>query len=311
VATPGGVETAPNSSLAFSILADKEFLALLHKEYQEDQWMRTLLSATPSMHNLTTTNGLWFLNDYLIIPNWGHLCEMLFRLAHDNLGHFGFNKSYKTLHHTYYWPKMRRDLEKAYAPSCAECQRNKSSTTKPISLFHPLPIPDSQGNSVAINFIGPLPVDEGFNSIVTFTNCLGADIHILPCSTSITAEEFADVLFYNWYCKNGLPLDIISDRNRLFISHFWQVLHKLTGVKLKLSMSFHSKTDGASKHTNKTVNQCIHFYIKRNQTGWVKTLPLICFNLINTVKKSTTFSLFQLHTYGALTTYSPPVGQHP
>jgi hypothetical protein len=66
------------------------------------------------------------------------------------------------------------------------------------------------------------------------------------------------------------------------------------GVKLKLSTSFHPETDGTSKHMNKTVNQCIYFYIERNQTGWVKNLPLICFNLINTVNKSTTFSPFQL-----------------
>jgi Integrase zinc binding domain len=221
VATLSEVEIAPNSSLTFSISANKEFLALLHKGYQEDQWTRTLLSATPSMPNLMTNNGLWFLDDCLIIPNWGYLHKMLFRLAHDNLGHFGFDKLYETLHHAYYWPKMRRDLEKAYIPSCVECQRNKLSTTKPIGPLHPLPIPDCQGNSVAIDFIGPLPVDKGFNSIVTFTDHLGADICILPCSTSITTEQFADVFFYNWYCKNGLSLDIISDCDKLFISCFW------------------------------------------------------------------------------------------
>jgi hypothetical protein len=42
------------------------------------------------------------------------------------------------------------------------------------------------------------------------------------------------------------------------------------------------------------VNQCICFFIKRNQKGWVKSLPLICFNLMNTVNKSTGFSPFQL-----------------
>ena len=37
--------------------------------------------------------------------------------------------------------------------------------------------------------------------------------------------------------------------------------------------------------------------LPRNQSGWVKALPLICFQIMNTVNKSTGFSPFQLR-YG-------------
>ena len=59
------------------------------------------------------------------------LWETLFHLAHNNLGNFGFDKSYEALRHSYFWPRMRKELETAYVPSCVECQRNKSATTKP------------------------------------------------------------------------------------------------------------------------------------------------------------------------------------
>jgi hypothetical protein len=65
---------------------------------------------------------------------------------------------------------MQCDLESAYIPACTECQQNKSQTTKPVGPLHPLPIPDKCCDSVAIDFIGPLPPDEGFDSIVTFTD---------------------------------------------------------------------------------------------------------------------------------------------
>ena len=55
----------------------------------------------------------------------------LFVLAHDVLGHFGFDKTYGSLRNAYYWPNMRRDLEQGYVPSCPDCQRNKSPTNKP------------------------------------------------------------------------------------------------------------------------------------------------------------------------------------
>ena len=113
---------------------------------------------------------------------------------------------------------MHKDLENAYIPSCAACQRNKSTTTKPIGPLHPLPIPDARCDSVAIDFIGPLPVDNGFNTIITFTDRLGSDIQIIPTVSSLTAEKLAELFFDKWYCENGLPLDIVSDWDTLFMS---------------------------------------------------------------------------------------------
>jgi len=66
------------------------------------------------------------------------------------------------------------------------------------------------------------------------------------------------------------------------------------GIKLKMSTAYHPETDGASKHTNKTVNQALQFHVKHNQMGWVRALPRIRFDMMNTVNKSTGFSPFQL-----------------
>lgn len=128
------------------------------------------------MPNIQMRNGFWFVDDRLFVPKAHGLRETLYRLAHDRLGHFGAQKTYETLRTSYYWPNMRKDLETAYIPACADCQRNKSSTTKPIGLLHPLPVPDDRCDSVAIDFVGPLPADEGYDSLVTFTDQLGSEI---------------------------------------------------------------------------------------------------------------------------------------
>ena len=107
-----------------------------------------------------------------MIPRTGDVCENLFCLAHDTLGHFGADKSYTNLCDAYYWPNMRMDLEKLYIPLCSDCQRNKSRTTKPPGPLHPLPIPDECGDSVALDFVGPLPEDDSYNCILTMTNHL-------------------------------------------------------------------------------------------------------------------------------------------
>jgi Integrase zinc binding domain len=194
VAMLSDLEIKPAIPLTLAISADKDFLTLLHKGYEEDKWTRSLTLANPSLQSLTTQDGHWFLDRRLIIPDFRHLWETLFRLAHDNLGHFGFDKTYESLQNSYYWPRMQRDLESMYVPSCMECQHNQSSTTNPIGPLHPLPIPDGRGDSVAMDFIRPLPMDEGLDCILTLTDWLGSNVRIVLCTTSLIAEDLTTLL---------------------------------------------------------------------------------------------------------------------
>ena len=125
---------------------------------------------------------------------------------------------------------------------------------------------------------------------------LGAGYQILPCKTSDTATTFALWFFDGWYCEHGLPDNIFSDRDKLFLSQFWKALTHITGVKLKMSTAYHPQTDRSSERTNKTLNQVIQYHVSHNQLGWVHALPRIQFNMMNTINTSTGFSGFQLLT---------------
>jgi hypothetical protein len=115
---------------------------------------------------------------------------------------------------------MRTNLEQGYIPSCVDCQRNKNSSQKPTGPLHPLPVPDDRCDSVAMDFIGPLPSDKGHDCILTITDRLGSDIQIIPTSINLNARQLAVLFFDYWYCENGLPKEIISDRDKLFMSSF-------------------------------------------------------------------------------------------
>ena len=150
----------------------------------------------------------------------GNIRKNLFCLAHDALSHFSADKSYGSLRDSYYWPNMCRDLERSYIPSCIDCQRNKSRTTKTPGPLHPLPVPDACGDSVTMDFIGPLPVNNGFNTILMMTDRLNSNIHIIPTNANISADELTVLFFDHWYCENSLQSNIVSDRDKLFISRF-------------------------------------------------------------------------------------------
>jgi hypothetical protein len=146
-----------------------------------------------------------------------------------------------------------------------------------------------------MDFIGPLLIDSNTDCILSITDHLSADIWIIPTKINITTEDLALLFFDHWYCENSLPDDIACDCNKLFVSKFWKVLTKLTGVKLKMSTSYHPETDRSSERSNKTINQMLHYHVKRNQKGWVRALPQIRFQIMNMVNASTGYSGFQLH----------------
>ena len=57
---------------------------------------------------------------------------------------------------------------------------------------------------------------------------------------------------------HGLPASIVSDRDTIFVGHFWRELFKLYKVNLQLSTAYHPQTDGQSER----VNQCLEMYLR-------------------------------------------------
>lgn len=160
---------------------------------------------------------------------------------------------------------------------------------KPAGPLHPLPIPDQWGDLVAMDFIGPLPEDNGFNCILTMTDRLNADIQIVTTRMDITATA--------WPVCSLIAGTVRMDchwKSYLTGTKFWTALHKLTGIKLRMSSAYHPQTDGTSERTNKTVNQALHYHVAQNQKGWARALQQVHFDLMNTVNKSTGFLPFQL-----------------
>ena len=115
--------------------------------------------------------------------------------------------------------------------------------------------------------MGPLPLNDGFDCIVTIMDRLGTDIRVAPTHMNITTERFAAQFFDLWYCENGLPLDIVSDHNKLFISKFWKALCKLTGICLKMSSAYQKLTGVVNDQIRQLFNPSDFTWIAISQVG--------------------------------------------
>ncbi|GGQ91870.1 hypothetical protein GCM10010145_69810 [Streptomyces ruber] len=85
-------------------------------------------------------NGFLFRENKLCVPICS-LRELLMREAHGGglMGHFGVAKTLGILHDHFFWPHMKRDVERI-CEKCITCKQAKSKL-KPHGLYTPLPIP--------------------------------------------------------------------------------------------------------------------------------------------------------------------------
>lgn len=85
-----------------------------------------------------------------------------------------------------------------------------------------------------MDFITHLPPSGGNTIIWVVVDRLSKYAHFIALPTSKTAAKLASI-FATHICKlHGNPKVIVSYRDRLFMSEFWQHLFKLQGTTLNL-----------------------------------------------------------------------------
>ena len=99
------------------------------------------------------------------LPN-SFIRDLLIREAHSGglIGHFGIVKTSTMFQEHFYWPHMRRDVERMVG-RCATCHKAKSKTN-PYGLYTPLPIPKYPWVDLSMDFVLELPKSQKGNDSI-------------------------------------------------------------------------------------------------------------------------------------------------
>ena len=147
--------------------------------------------------------------------------ELLVRESHSGglMGHFGVQKTLDMLSEHFYWPNMRRDMERVYA-KCIACKQAKSRSM-PHGLYTPLPVPSEPWTNIFMDFVLALPrTRKGRDSIFVVVDRFSKMAHFIACHKTDDATNIADLFFREVVRLHGVPRTIVSDREVKFLSPF-------------------------------------------------------------------------------------------
>jgi hypothetical protein len=236
-----------------------EVLNSYNTDTEMQQLLQQLAVHSPDEKGYSLEHGLIKFNGRLVIGSNLALQTKLIATLHDSAlgGHSGIQATYQRAKKLYYWPGMKLAVE-LFVRQCEVCQQAKHSNTRPAGLLQPLPPPKGAWQDITMDFMEGLPLSDGANVILVVVDRLTKYAHFLPLHHPYTAKTVAKVYVDQIVKLHGVPLSIISDRDRIFTSAFWKELIAAVGTKLHYSTAYHPQTDGQTER----VNQCVEQYLR-------------------------------------------------
>jgi hypothetical protein len=187
--------------------------------------------------------------------------------------HSNVRRTCKYLHKWYYWLQVKQSI-KRYVRTCHVCRRSKSSKDKYSKLLNSLSISNRSWTDIIMNFVIELSkIKNDFNAILMIINKFIKMHHYVLCTTKKNdtfAEKTIKLLIKHVWKLHELSSTIISNRKSQFISLVWKIVCETLKINVKLSTTFHSKTDDQSEIANQKMKRYLRNYCNYQQDDWSK-----------------------------------------
>ena len=175
----------------------------------------------------------------------------IIQLHHDVLvaGHRGRWKMMKLVTRNYWWPGVTRDVGR-YVDGCDIYQKMKNRTEAVMEKLKLSKVLEKSWTHLTVDFITKLLLVAGKDTILVVCNRLSKITHFVATTEGTSAEELTRLFRDNVWKLHGLPKSVVSDKGSQFTVELTKKLNQMLGIETKLSMIFHSQTNGQAERMN-------------------------------------------------------------
>nr|GEY21341.1 putative reverse transcriptase domain-containing protein [Tanacetum cinerariifolium] len=211
-------------------------------------------------------DGMRYHDKRIWLPKFGGLRDLIMHESYKSkyLIHPGSDKMYQDLKQLYWWPNMKAKIA-TYVSKCLTCAKVKAEHQRPSGL---------------------LRTPSGYDSISVIVDRLTKSAHFLLVKTTESMEKLTQLYLKEVFCRHGIPISIISDRDSKFTSRFWWSLQEALGTRLDMSTAYHPETDGQSERTIQTLEDMLRACVIDFGGSWDRHFPLVEFSYNNSYHAS-------------------------
>ncbi len=187
---------------------------------------------------------------------------------------------------------MLKEMTK-YVRICSDCQRVQVHHHK---FYEKLTFISSESvnsfHMMIMNFITNMLsannsyIEKTSNVILIIIDKLIKHAIYILMIKDLNIKRLANLLWQKFVSQHEMMRSIISNRDSLFISHFWITLCWHLEAKQKLSTAFHSQIDDQTEEQNQMLKHYLQVYFNYKMNNWLKLLSMMMFAYNNNVHAS-------------------------
>jgi len=180
---------------------------------------------------------------------------------------------------------------------CLKCQARKTSRQTIRWPTLSLPLPNSPGITVSVDYFGPLPLTPRGNAyILLFTDRFSRRADMFAVSAAqFTAAGTADVFIDKYITLWGCPVSLLSDNGLHFTSKLARAVYDRLGINKVNTSAYHPCTNGGVERVNHVLAQMLSMVGNEQQNDWDVLLPHVSSAYNNSVNAATGLAPNEIH----------------
>ena len=218
--------------------------------------------------------------------------------AHGHLlsGHDGIYKTKERIFQCFYWPGMDKDIGE-HLSTCHKCQERKGKTPAGPALLTPLPQCSEPNQRIHADLFGPLRTSGNSKKfILCMTDAFTKYVELVALGNK-EAPTVATAIFERWFCRFGIPLEVVTDQGSEFCARLTEDLFKLMQTSHLKTTAYHPQCNSQAEVANKTIAKYLASFVSDSTLDWEDYLAPLMFSYNTSFHRSIKTCPFNL-TFG-------------